>query len=266
VKGYFQEKTSESKTAGIKVHVVAPSTGDVRSDDSVQVDYIGFLDNGEIFDTSVADVGQNTNVKKSTEWTGHGSTYSPLSVTIGTGAVIPGFDSGIRTLDLGQSRTVMIPPDKGYAKLINVTINRTDHIPMVTTYGWNDFVSAFGEVPAENKVVTDKYWGWSVQVTDLKETNATVLINPQPLLNKTVHPYGFDSKIIAIDSQANNGAGDITVVNTYKPGVNVTYQGLPGKVSKTTDAIYIITYNSSTQPLSMKNLWFQITLVKIELR
>jgi hypothetical protein len=41
--------------------------------------------------------------------------------------------------------------------------------------------------------------------------------------------------------------------------------GLSGKVVKTTDSIYIITYNSSTQPLSKKNMWFEITLVKINI-
>jgi FKBP-type peptidyl-prolyl cis-trans isomerase 2 len=265
VKGVFLEKKSESQTASIKVHVNIPSSGTVRPNDSVNVDYIGFLDNGEIFDTSVADVGQNTNIRKSTEWTGHGSTYSPLTATIDTGSVVQGFNDGIKSLELGQSRSIMVPPEKGYANFINVTINRTDHMPMVRTYGWNEFASIFGETPAENKVVTDKHWGWSVQVIDLKGNNATVMINPQLLLNKTVHPYGLDSKIVSINSQANNGTGEIVVENTYVPGQNVSYMGLSGKVVKTTDSIYIITYNSSTQPLSKKNMWFEITLVKINI-
>ena len=265
VKGQFLEKKSESQTASIKVHVNIPTSGTVRSKDSVNVDYIGYLDNGEIFDTSIADVGQNTNIKKSTEWTGHGSTYSPLTTTIDTNSVVPGFNDGIKSLELGQSRTVFIPPERGYANLVNATINRTDHLPMVMTFGWNDFASTFGETPAENKVVIDKYWGWSVQVIDLKGNNATVMINPQLLLNKTVHPYGFDSKIVSINSQANNGTGEIVVENNYVPGQNVSYMGLPGKVVKTTDSAYIITFNSSTQALSKKNMWFEITLIKVNI-
>jgi len=136
---------------------------------------------------------------------------------------------------------------------------------MVQTMIWNDFVLEYGETPAENKVVTDKFWGWSVQVIDMVGNNATVMINPQPLINKTVHPYGFDSKIVAINSQANGGKGDIEVTNTPVAGVNVTYKSMPGKIAKTTDTSLIITYNSDSNPLAQKNLWFEITLAKIHL-
>jgi FKBP-type peptidyl-prolyl cis-trans isomerase 2 len=265
VKGVFKEKTSYSASTSIKVTVAAPSTGSVKANDDVDVDYIGFLDDGTIFDTSVSDIGINTNIPKAKEWTSHGTTYSPLTVILDTGGVIKGFNDGIKTLELGQSRTVLVTPDIGYAKYLNVTINRTQHIEMVQTLTWNDFVGLFDETPAENKVVTDKFWGWSVQVIDMVGNNATVMINPQPFINKTVHPYGFDSKIVAINSQANNGKGDIEVTNTPVTGVNVTYKGMPGKITKTTDTSLIITYNGDSNSLAQKNLWFEITLAKIHL-
>jgi FKBP-type peptidyl-prolyl cis-trans isomerase 2 len=266
IKGVFNEKKSQTSTARVKVKVVAPGSGDIRTQDVVNVDYIGFEDDGKIFDTSIADIGQNTNIPKAPEWKGHGDTYAPLKVTVDSGGVIKGFNSGIKGLEVGQSRTVLVPPENGYASMINVTINKTDNMKMVQHLSWNDFITAYGEVPAENKVVVDTYWTWSVQVLDLQGTNVTIMINPQPLMNKTVHPYGFDSKIVGIDSKADGGNGTIEVQNSLVTGANVTYQGMSGKVVKVTDTTIVISYNSNNDPLAHKNLWFAITLTKIEPR
>ena len=266
IKGVFNEKTSETSYAHVKVKVVSPGSGDIRTNDIVDIDYIGFEDDGKIFDSSLADIGQNTNIPKATEWTGHGTTYTSLKVTIDSGGVIAGFNTGIKGLEVGQSRTIFVPPEKGYAQMINVTINKTAHVKMVQQLTWNDFSNAYGETPAENKIVVDPYWGWSVQVIDLQGSNVTIMINPQPLMNKTVHPYGFDSKIVGIDSKADGGNGTIEIQNTVVSGVNVTYQAKAGKVVKETDTTIVISYNNNNNPLAHKNLWFAITLTKIEAR
>jgi FKBP-type peptidyl-prolyl cis-trans isomerase 2 len=266
IKGVFNEKKSQTSSAHVKVKVVVPSSGDIRTQDIVDINYIGFEDDGTIFDTSLADIGQNTNIPKAKEWKGHGDTYSPLSVTIDSGGVIQGFNDGIKGLEVGQSRTLFIPPEQGYAQMVNVTINKTDTMKMVQHISWNEFASLYGETPSENKVVIDAYWGWSVQVIDLQGTNVTLMINPQSFMNKTVHPYGFDSKIVGIDSKADGGNGTIQIQNTNVPGVNVTYQDKSGKVVKETDTTIVISYNNNNDPLAHKNLWFAITLTKIELR
>ena len=65
-----------------------------KKGDKVQVNYKGYLDDGTIFDSSE---GKN-----------------PLDVTLGSGAVIPGFDAALTGMEVGDKKTVKIPMDQAY--------------------------------------------------------------------------------------------------------------------------------------------------------
>lgn len=76
-------------------------TGDVISTprtvqlgDTVSVEYTGSFPNGTVFDTSE----------------GRG----PLTVQIGAGQVIPGFEDGLLGLSLNEQARLEIPPEQGY--------------------------------------------------------------------------------------------------------------------------------------------------------
>ncbi|MFZ5981526.1 MAG: FKBP-type peptidyl-prolyl cis-trans isomerase [Candidatus Zixiibacteriota bacterium] len=60
----------------------------------VKVHYTGKLDDGTVFDSSK---GRN-----------------PFEFEIGAGAVIPGFEKGIRGMKVGETKTITIPPDEAY--------------------------------------------------------------------------------------------------------------------------------------------------------
>jgi peptidylprolyl isomerase len=62
--------------------------------DTVRVHYTGTLDDGTVFDTS--------------------SGREPLEFTIGSGQVIPGFDSAVDGMNPGDSETVKIPTEEAY--------------------------------------------------------------------------------------------------------------------------------------------------------
>ena len=65
-----------------------------KKGDKVQVNYKGYLEDGTIFDSSEG--------------------KSPLEVTLGTGKVIPGFDSALTGMEVGEKKTVHIPMDQAY--------------------------------------------------------------------------------------------------------------------------------------------------------
>lgn len=69
-----------------------PETGDI-----VQVHYTGWLADGTIFDNSL-DRGQ------------------PFEFPIGTGRVIPGWDEGVATMQVGTKRRLTIPSDLAYGE------------------------------------------------------------------------------------------------------------------------------------------------------
>ena len=60
----------------------------------VRVDYTGTLDNGEVFDSSEG--------------------RQPLEVQVGSGNVIPGFESALMGMSLNESKTFTLSPDQAY--------------------------------------------------------------------------------------------------------------------------------------------------------
>lgn len=81
------------------VLLAACGAGEARvaeNGDQVSVHYTGTLDSGEEFDSS------------------RGRT--PLEFTVGTGAVIDGFDDAVRGLAVGESVTVRIEPAQAYGE------------------------------------------------------------------------------------------------------------------------------------------------------
>jgi peptidylprolyl isomerase len=65
-----------------------------KKGDNVRVHYTGKLTDGTIFDSSLQ--------------------RDPLEFVVGGGMVIAGFDDGVTGLEVGQSNTVTIPPERGY--------------------------------------------------------------------------------------------------------------------------------------------------------
>jgi len=60
----------------------------------VSVDYTGTLDNGEVFDSSEG--------------------RPPLEVQMGSGSVIPGFESALIGMSLNETKTVTLGPEEAY--------------------------------------------------------------------------------------------------------------------------------------------------------
>src|SRR3989441_9787382 len=104
---------------GVYYGYVVPKFGPpplrAQSGDSVQVDYVGtFAENGLVFDTSIQSIAKdNASYPKAFMFAWHGS-YAPLPVTIGSGSVVPGFDTGIQGLAIGDTKTIVVPPALGY--------------------------------------------------------------------------------------------------------------------------------------------------------
>lgn len=85
------------KTAsGLKYIMIKMSNGiQAASGKTVHVHYTGYFLDGKVFDSSV-------------------ERGEPLSFTLGTGQVIPGWDEGISLMKVGEKARIIIPPFLGY--------------------------------------------------------------------------------------------------------------------------------------------------------
>ena len=89
---------------GVKIATAAAGSGPaIQSGQTAGVLYTGYLaKSGKIFDDSFS----------------HGGA-PPLSVKLGAGQVIPGFEAGIAGMQAGESRVILIPPSQGYGPTAN---------------------------------------------------------------------------------------------------------------------------------------------------
>lgn len=87
---------NDTNNAGLVIQDETVGTGDmVTSGDTVTVNYVGTLENGTKFDSSI-DRGQ------------------PFSFVIGQGRVIAGWEQGLIGMKVGGKRKLIIPANLGY--------------------------------------------------------------------------------------------------------------------------------------------------------
>jgi FKBP-type peptidyl-prolyl cis-trans isomerase 2 len=73
--------------------------GKIDLNSSVTVNYTGKLEDGTVFDTSLTEGRE------------------PLSVTLGQGSLIPGFENGLIGMSVGESKTIEIDVDDAYGPI-----------------------------------------------------------------------------------------------------------------------------------------------------
>lgn len=137
-----------------------------KNGDTVKVHYNGKLDTGVPFDTS------------------EGS--DPLQFELGSGCLIPGFEEAVIGMSPGESKTVIIPPEKAYGRYREDRVFKIDKKDLP-----DDIVPAEGmtlEVCATNGLMVP------VQITEIVGSTVTLDAN-HPLSEQTLT---FEIKLLEI--------------------------------------------------------------------
>lgn len=134
--------------------------------DTVRVHYMGKLDDGVVFDTTLA--------------------HEPIEFAIGAKQVIPGFEQAVIGLEPGESLTVQIPAQKAFGSYRSewITMAHPDDLP-------NDVEPQVGE----QLQIPDREGGaFLVSITDVSEDAVTLDAN-HPLAGKDLI---FDIRLVEI--------------------------------------------------------------------
>ena len=137
-----------------------------KEGDTVHVHYTGSLEDGQVFDSS--------------------TDRDPLSFTIGSGQVIPGFEEAIIGMNLNDKKNVTIPVDKAYGQRneeLVLTVPR-DQVPPDITPEVGLKLQMQG--PGNQPVV--------VVITEVEKENVMLDANP-PLAGKDLI---FDIELVKI--------------------------------------------------------------------
>ncbi len=245
----------------LAIHVVEKVSQAQVNDTTIQLRYVGYFPDGRVFDTSIEDVGTDSAVSRIADWS-HGPEYRPFELKFGSGGSIAGFEEGARTLVVGQSRLVEVPPQKGYGSFTTLTIPLTQTLNLTETLSWNDFTTRYGENPSAGLTTKDPRFQWPVLVQQVRKDNVTIL--HQPIVGSTVRPYGWDSSIMSVDSGANGGRGTVVlqhhVLSTSTVEVDWRYHGT---IDDLDSQRVVISYNTREDELGTSTLFFLVTLTKV---
>ncbi len=89
----------------------ADPVNSVAAGDTISVNYVWSLqEDGSVFDTSIQSVAEANDMYNPAR------PYEPLSFTVGAGQMIPGFDSGVVGMQIGETKTITIAPADGYGE------------------------------------------------------------------------------------------------------------------------------------------------------
>ena len=138
----------------------------IKNGDNVSVHYTGKLEDGSVFDTSLAEGRE------------------PLTVTLGQGQLIPGFENGLIDMTAGEMKTIEIEPENAYG---DIKPQMMSEIPLSQV---PEGVKAGDMLQGQNQ-----FGPVNVVVTEVKESTVVLDMN-HPLAGKKLI---FDLEVVSVN-------------------------------------------------------------------
>jgi peptidylprolyl isomerase len=134
--------------------------------DRVTVNYTGYLEDGTVFDTTEG--------------------REPLTFVIGDGTMIPGFDAAVRGMQVGETKTVIIPAASAYGEY------REDLVVVLPREEFGEDLEVGQRVPLQNMTSGETIYFTVVEIT---EDEVTLDAN-HPLAGQDLT---FEIELVSID-------------------------------------------------------------------
>jgi len=222
--------------------------------DVVELDYVGSLEDGTIFDTSIQEIGTQAGLER--------TKYSTLTITLGSGSLIQGFEEALVGMKKGETKTVTIPVEKAYGEVKGELILRDLKREIkATKYSLVDrevFNTVFAEKPEVGKILEREEVPWKLKISKLNQT--TVVLEGMPTIGDKLMLPGaqWETEVIAITDK------EIVLFQYPELDKIVSFPTelgvVRGKVVKVDDTSFDVDTNHR---LAGKTLIFKITIVEL---
>lgn len=206
------------------------STMTVEKGDTVEVDYTGRLESGEVFDTTHPEIARNTSIPK-ISWFRERPLYKSLEFIVGAGMMIEGFDEAVVGMKINETKTVEIPLEKAYgpydpslveAVPIIQKIQKTMQIRRFMEFSTEEFHRNFGNVnmtQGQTFNVPGTNFNASVFYTTGDMTVIEMLLKQGELVK--IQGYPWNSTVVSV------GPGFIIIEHNIKSGDTIQFPGMP---------------------------------------
>lgn len=268
----------------------AAETAVVASGDTIELQYIGRLPDGRVFDTSYSSVANDDIMypKSLTFTLRSNETYKAFETTAGnygSGGTIKGFALGVIGMQVNVTETVEVAPEDGYQlnQDMLITSNLVEQIPALETLPAADFESLFGVEADLLLVVPHYFWGWDVMVVE--NSSDFVKIKHMPTVSQLYYPYGdpqdpddpmgWPVLVEAFDPAALGGQGSTTIRHMIDQGdvYNIKGTDIDGYTFilwsfDSTNSTFVMHRSDSNSgynaELAGRTLFFEITVVSVD--
>ena len=246
--------------------------------DKVSVEYTGTFygaygtDYAVVFDTNVASIGNDSNVKKSNDYTTK-TTYSDLSFTVGNGTMLKVFEESVIGHKVGDKYNIVLTPEQGYvAADTTFHMSKTGNTTQASyTMTKTKFASIYSDVTLQenqNVEFTSKM-GWKANAM-LFDNGKMVQVTCLADVGETYKVYESGSTVVNIKVTAING-NDLTYNFEITNPVTVDSSGDIQMIKLELDeTFYITAINGSDitckygSEKTNETLYFEIKILKIE--
>lgn len=269
---------------------LADRTGEVKEGDFVSANYIVKLEDGTVWDTTYEALAKEEGIYDPDR------SYGPINFTVGSGMMIKGLDEGVVGMREGETKTLVIPPEKAYGP---VNESLVEHIPIIEempykhcfprriTTSLSEFERWFGKnhtigeslfVPSagyhisllsmnathvtvsyglkKGDVFKSSRGNWNLSVLDVSEGNVTVAPDFAEGDTIQIYKYFWNSTVINIT--------DDVVTIAHNPIPDFDFEDILGRSWKIHFAENEITIDHN-HPLAGKTLTFEVTIEEIVL-
>ena len=228
-------------------------TPKVKVGSIIKVDYVGSLEDGTVFDTSIKEIGEKAGLKR--------PQYDSFQFQVGSGQAIQGFDQGVVGMVVGEKKTLTITPDKAYGnqdpnKILKA--NREIFIQHITQISTENFKNFFKADPVVGKEITTQELPWKLKIQKI-ENSTIYLENLLTNGQKVVLPG------TSWESQINSIGESIKIIQNPKIGDLLSFPTAQGSVMGTIVKVDGTSFSMNTNhPLAGKTLMFEITVREIK--
>jgi len=272
----------------IEKNVIDQDDWAISDGDFAIVRYIGYYEDGEVFDFSIisdTDVTKDTALDNSFE-------HSPLYITVqpgntiqGTSTVIEGFNEALKGMVAGEEKVIEVPPEEGYGEYDETLLEEIDALvgtydiietfPKITTLTLEEYIAEYGDqpllgnpvsLPYGTGTITDIEDGVTISLEaysedDFYHNNVLASVIEEDDVSITIEHYPIDGGQVFLE----NGGyayvtidGDTFVIEYDLEGLEVGGTFANGTITEIGELSFTLDRN---HPMAGDTLYFKIRVV-----